>query len=169
MSTVDRATDSVEKYGVPSSGGWDGGAFTDAALAPNGTVGAPGYAFSADAASGMMRDATSIRLVWAGATGLRVLATSVDLYVSGSARWGVNSDSNFAPIADGSRDLGDATHRVRTLYLGTSLSLSTAGSASGQTTGELKLIFQASGVSLMYSSGRSSYVVGQSAQSALQA
>ena len=41
--------------------------------------------------------------------------------------------------------------------------------ASGMTTGELALVFLASGVSLVYSSGASSYVIGQSSQSAAQA
>lgn len=46
-------------------------------------------------------------------------------------------------------------------------SLATFASASGMTTGELRLVFQTSGISLMYSSGKSSYQVN-SAQSAVQ-
>ena len=45
----------------------------------------------------------------------------------------------------------------------------TRANASGMTTGELALVFLASGISLVFSSGASSYVIGQSTQSAAQA
>jgi hypothetical protein len=46
------------------------------------------------------------------------------------------------------------------------LSYATEADVSGLTTGMLGIVFQASGISLIYSSGKSVYVVGQSAQSA---
>ena len=49
------------------------------------------------------------------------------------------------------------------------ISIDTRANASGMTTGQLRLVFQASGVSLMYSSGATSYTVGASAVSAAQA
>lgn len=48
-------------------------------------------------------------------------------------------------------------------------SVNTGANASSMTRGELRLVFQASGISLVYSSGASVYVVGQSSQSAAQA
>lgn len=48
------------------------------------------------------------------------------------------------------------------------LSMSTGANASGMTTGELRLIFQASGISLLYSSGATQYTIGGSATSAAQ-
>ena len=42
------------------------------------------------------------------------------------------------------------------------LSVDSAADASGMTTGQLRLVFLASGVSLMYSSGESQYEVGSS-------
>ncbi len=52
---------------------------------------------------------------------------------------------------------------------GAILSMATSANASGLTTGQLSLVFLASGISLVYSSGKSTYVIGQSAQSAAQA
>ena len=49
------------------------------------------------------------------------------------------------------------------------LSMITSANASTMTTGQLRLVFLASGISLVYSSGASSYVIGQSTQSAAQA
>lgn len=49
------------------------------------------------------------------------------------------------------------------------ISMVTAANASGMTTGQLRLVFLASGISLVFSSGASSYVIGQSTQSAAQA
>lgn len=46
------------------------------------------------------------------------------------------------------------------------LSYATEANVSGLTTGMLGIVFAASGISLIYSSGKSVYVVGQSAQSA---
>ena len=45
----------------------------------------------------------------------------------------------------------------------------TRANATGMSIGELAIVFQASGISLMYSSGVSSYVIGQSSQSVAQA
>ena len=49
------------------------------------------------------------------------------------------------------------------------MSVNTAANASSMTRGELRLVFLASGISLVYSSGASSYVIGQSTQSVAQA
>ncbi len=49
------------------------------------------------------------------------------------------------------------------------LSVETQANASGMTTGQLRLVFAASGVSLMYSSGETSYTVGVSTVSVAQA
>jgi hypothetical protein len=46
------------------------------------------------------------------------------------------------------------------------LSYATEADVSGLTLGTLGIVFQASGISLIYSSGKTVYVVGQSAQSA---
>lgn len=45
----------------------------------------------------------------------------------------------------------------------------TRANADGLSTGELAIVFLASGISLVYSSGNSVYVIGQSSQSAAQA
>ena len=49
------------------------------------------------------------------------------------------------------------------------LSMITSANASTMTTGQLRLVFLASGISLVYSSGASTYVIGQSTQSTAQA
>lgn len=51
---------------------------------------------------------------------------------------------------------------------GLSFSMTTAASASGMTLRQVWIALQASGISLMYSSGATSYVLGQSSQSAVQ-
>jgi hypothetical protein len=48
------------------------------------------------------------------------------------------------------------------------LSMATAADSSGLTIGQLRLVFLASGISLIYGSGKSYYIVGQSAVSAVQ-
>lgn len=48
------------------------------------------------------------------------------------------------------------------------LSVATLASASGMTLGNLRVVFQASGISLMYSSGGTVYTIGGSATSAVQ-
>jgi len=48
------------------------------------------------------------------------------------------------------------------------LSMQTFASASGMTTGEVRLTFLASGMSIMYSSGATLYTLGASAVSAVQ-
>ena len=49
------------------------------------------------------------------------------------------------------------------------LSLDTRADAASMTIGQLRLVFAASGISLVYSSGASVYIVGQSAVSGAQA
>src|SRR5690242_20735806 len=49
------------------------------------------------------------------------------------------------------------------------LSMATVADASGMTIGQLRIVFAASGISLVYSSGASSYIIGGSATSAAQA
>ena len=48
------------------------------------------------------------------------------------------------------------------------LSVDSQADSSGMTVGQLRIVFAASGVSLMYSSGESEYIVGQSAVSLAQ-
>lgn len=48
------------------------------------------------------------------------------------------------------------------------ISMVTVANTTGMTIGQLRLVFQASGVSLMYSSGATVYTVGASAVSAVQ-
>lgn len=48
------------------------------------------------------------------------------------------------------------------------LSMQTYGSPSGMTKGEVRLIYQASGLTLMYSSGATQYTIAGSAVSAAQ-
>lgn len=48
------------------------------------------------------------------------------------------------------------------------LSLDTRANASGMTTGQLRLIFAASGISLLYSSGATQYTIAGSSTSAVQ-
>lgn len=92
--------------------------------------------------------------VWASA----VSASNVTVYSAVSAA--IVRVSGGAVASAGSLDL-----RTNTVVV----SLDTRASASGMTTGELRIVFLSSGISLVYSSGRSSYVLGQSTQSALQA
>jgi hypothetical protein len=48
------------------------------------------------------------------------------------------------------------------------LSMQTFGSASGMTTGEVRLVYQASGVTLLWSSGATQYTIAGSAVSLAQ-
>jgi hypothetical protein len=48
------------------------------------------------------------------------------------------------------------------------LSLATSANDSGRTIGQITLVFAASGISLMYSSGKTTYTIGGSAVSAAQ-
>ena len=50
----------------------------------------------------------------------------------------------------------------------TKLSLTTFSSAAGMTAGELRIVFQASGITLMYSSGATQYTIAGSATSLAQ-
>lgn len=49
------------------------------------------------------------------------------------------------------------------------LSMATVANASSMTIGQLRLVFAASGISLVYSSGASTYIIGGSATSGAQA
>lgn len=48
------------------------------------------------------------------------------------------------------------------------LSMATAANSSGRTIGQLTIVFAASGISLMYSSGKSEYILAGSAVSGAQ-
>jgi hypothetical protein len=77
--------------------------------------------------------------------------------------------TNFTNVAIGALNSNATT--VGLLDLRTNmakLSMMTFGSASGMTAGELRIIFQASGVSLFYSSGATQYTIAGSATSAAQ-
>ena len=52
---------------------------------------------------------------------------------------------------------------------GAVLSMVTKADASGMTKGQLRIVFAASGISLVYSSGASTYIIGGSATSGAQA
>lgn len=60
---------------------------------------------------------------------------------------------------------GSADFRTNTVVL----SIDTRANTSGMTTGQLRVVFAASGMSLMYSSGATVYTIGASAVSAAQA
>ena len=117
--------------------------------------------------------------------------SNLSLYGSGGLRTSRVSSSNTAIFAavwasDVSCSRITATSRVSTPILDVSggatlsagsadfrtntvvISLDTRANASGMTTGQLRLVFQASGVSLMYSSGKTQYTVGESATSLAQ-
>jgi len=51
---------------------------------------------------------------------------------------------------------------------GVRLSIATAANSNGLNIGELKVVFAASGISLVYSSGASVYIIGGSATSGVQ-
>ena len=70
-------------------------------------------------------------------------------------------------VAQGGASFSGVTADFRTNSV--ILSMATSANASTMTTGQLRLVFLASGISLVYSSGASSYVIGQSTQSAAQA
>ena len=72
-----------------------------------------------------------------------------------------------ALVAQGGASFSGLTADFRTNLV--VLSLDTRANASAMTTGQLRLVFLASGISLVYSSGASSYVIGQSTQSVAQA
>lgn len=88
------------------------------------------------------------------------------------------SDASIAAIGATFTQVGTSTVSAATAVVLTSLdlrtgpgvlSMATAANATGMTIGQLRVVFLASGISLVYSSGASSYVLGQSTQSAVQA
>ena len=68
-----------------------------------------------------------------------------------------------ALVAQGGASFSGLTADFRTNLV--VLSLDTRANASAMTTGQLRLVFQASGISLMYSSGKTQYTVAESATS----
>ena len=72
-----------------------------------------------------------------------------------------------ALVAQGGASFSGTTADFRTNSV--ILSMATSANASTMTTGQLRLVFLASGISLVYSSGASTYVIGQSTQSTSQA
>lgn len=138
---------------------WPGGVFPSAAQAPAGTALAPAYAFSSSVSDGF----------WSPGAGI----LSATLAGVQAMRWsssGVTSASTVSAVAlavSNGAFLQAQVADFRTNLV--VISLDTRANASGQTTGELRIVFQASGISLMYSSGKSSYMIAGSAQSVLQA
>lgn len=163
-------------------GGYSGGAFANPALAPNGSELAPSYAFSSDLSTGFYKSAPGIAAISAGGVRRADFSTAgVNFYTGplfvadgtqtnpGYAFQGSGSDGMYLI---GANRLGLTSGNKTWLEVntsGVSASMLTVATASGMTIGQLKVVFAASGISLMYSSGKSSYVLGQSTQSALQA
>ena len=80
------------------------------------------------------------------------------------------STTNLTNVAIGTLNSNNTT--VGALDLRTfmaKLSMQTYGSASGMTTGEVRIVQQASGLSILYSSGATTYTLGASATSVAQA
>lgn len=111
--------------------------------------------------------------------GGQVMAST--LSVGGAARFGSTLSVDGATTMQGALTLnaalasasaisgGAGTFTQVSLTSNDFASVNTVANASSMTRGELRLVFQASGISLIFSSGASVYVVGQSSQSAAQA
>jgi hypothetical protein len=173
-----------------AAAGWDGGSFTTNALAPDGTAAAPGYGFSSGVGMGIYAvnptnvngtlnlSVHSTRVFSITSRALQAQTNGVEIQqVNGTAALpsynfggSIGRDSGMYGIAEdriGFSAGGIAQMEINTS--GVSLSMTTAASASGMTTRQLRLVFGASGISLVYSSGKTEYVVGQSSQSGAQA
>ena len=100
-------------------------------LAPDGTVGAPSYAFAAAPGSGLSRDAATGNLYLRGVTLVALVANGRTL-----ASWWISAANAWNPGDDNALDIGEATFRPRDLWLGrlidhTALAVAPATPAAG--------------------------------------
>jgi hypothetical protein len=182
--------------GFGSGAGWNGGTFSAVALAPDGAVGAPAYAFSGQPATGIWRSGNGLiafssngflagTVAGAGGSRGRLMMGGTVAYgtlTSPTYSYDIDSTTGFympeaaiqaaviSGVTKGSWSVSGYS-AVGTMDLRSNtaiLSLDTRANDSGMTTGQFRLVFQASGISLMYSSGKSVYVVAQSSQSGAQ-
>lgn len=141
------------------------GAFKAASVqVPSGTSLAPTLAFTSEVSLGWYRSAASQMVLSYGQ-----LATAQD---------GTNVAPAYTFLSDMSRGFYRSAASTIAITSGVTFdwftnsvtwSWNTNANASGMTTGNLRIVFQPSGISLMYSSGKTSYVLGSSTQSAAQA
>lgn len=162
---------------VGGAPGWSGGPFNSVALAPNGTNVAPGYSFTAAPSFGMYFTGTNLGFAAGNGLAMALMASPAQLLVPQAASAtapdiGFTGDNNTGIYSIAADRLGVVAGGVPWLEVnntsGVSLSMLTQANASSMTKGQLRLVFQASGVSLMYSSGASSYMLAGSAQSVAQ-
>ena len=129
----------------------------------SGTALAPSVAFNSEASLGLYRSTAS------------QLAVSYGQFILGD---GGAITPSVAFASDVSRGIYRSAASTIAFTSGVTLNLRTGAvkvswdtraNATGMSIGELAIVFQASGISLMFSSGASSYVLGQSTQSVAQA
>ena len=130
---------------------------------PDGSSVQPGGTFASEVSLGFYRSAASvIRQSYGGligGDGSTILPAFG--FASDASRGFYRSAASTIAITSGT------TLNLRTGSV--KVSWDTRANATGMSIGELAVVFQASGISLMFSSGASSYVLGQSTQSVAQA
>lgn len=99
--------------------------------------------------------------------------TSGGFYSTSTTGYAVQPSYSFSDDSLGFYQSGASTiaQSYGTLNLfsgGIKLSMATFASAAGMNIGELRIIFQASGISLLYSSGATQYTIGGSSTSLAQ-
>ena len=120
----------------------------------------PAYSFSDDSL-GFYQSATSTVALSYGTLSLPGTLSVASISLSGVAA--VASTLTVGGIATFSSGVS-----INGVLSVNTLSMATYGAASGMTTGQVVLIFNASGLSLAYSSGKSMYFFGGSTVSAVQ-
>lgn len=148
-------------------------------LASGGAAAVPAYTFLGDTDTGLYRSAANVLDVAVGgarAGSWSSIGGGTNFVVYGS---GANAIGPAVVPASSELSLGFYRSGVSTVALsyGTlnlytqsvRLSKRTVADATGLNIGELAVVFAASGISLIYSSGASYYIVGGSATSAAQA
>lgn len=164
-------------------GSWN---FGSQANAPSGLVGAPSYAFAGDLDTGIYRVGNdTIGIACGGSEIIEIQAGLVQFTVPIRSTQGTlanpgisfnndpdtgfwdNNPDQIRVVCGGADVLKIDSSGISIITGG--LSMNTLAAASGMTTGQLRVVFQASGISLLYSSGKTSYVLSQSSQSVAQA
>lgn len=106
-----------------------------------------------------------------GSGGLRASRVSSTASFVGNEVWASGVSSSVVTAQTRLAVTGGILASGLTLDLRTNtvvLSLDTRANASGMTTGQLRIVFQASGISLLYSSGATQYTIAGSAVSLAQ-
>ena len=107
-----------------------------------------------------------------GSAEVRIGTTSNHLFrieTNDTGRWDVGTAGDLVPVTDLANDVGGAASSVRTVYTGAVASLRTHATPTTLQAGELGLVYQSSGMSIMIRSGDTIYDLGKSASTYSQA